>query len=465
MKWTPFKHQKRGVKWLTSKPEAALFWEMGCAKTTVALKAFQMCQKVGAVKSALVVAPKRVAQEVWTHEEGGELSSWADFKDLKVVLLHGKLKEKRLQEKADLYVCTFDGLRWLIEKKHLQTLFRNGVDCLIVDELSKLKHPNTKTFKSIKPYLGKFRRRWGLTGTPAPNGLLDLFGEVYVLDQGRRLGRYITRYRQKYFNPTGYQGYVWAPKDGSERAIHAQIKDIALSAKLEECVDMPAFTERDVWVTLPSKAKKVYHEMEKELLAQLDSGVVVAGSAAVASGKCRQIASGGVYREDLNGDRQTELLHHEKTEALKEVVEELNGSPLLVGYEFKHDLARIQEYFGKDVPVIGGHTTDKKAAQYVRAFNAGDLPILCGHPASMGHGLNLQKSAHHVFWYTVPWDLELYTQLNGRLWRTGQTNKVVAMRCLARGTVDEVIANTLNSKRGTQGALMEALRRYRKAKV
>lgn len=459
-KWTPRKYQKKAVKWLVSKPEAALFLDPGLGKTSATLAAFMALRKAGKVNKMLVIAPLRVCYMVWTQDEGGELAKWSNFSKLKVVLLHGTKKEKALEEDADIYVTNFDSIEWLSKEKRLTKLVRRGVDVLTIDELSAFKRPNTKRFKILKPYLSKFTKRWGLTGTPASNGLMDLFGQLYVLDLGAHLGKYITHYRRQYFYPSGFGGYTWELQDDGEKRIYKKISDIALSMRAVDHLDLPEFVEQDLWVALSKKAATMYSTFEEELIAMIEDNLVTASNAGVAAGKCRQIAGGGVYQETDNGDREVFHVHDEKTKALMELIDELQGSPLLIAYEFEHDLARIRKALGKDTPAIGGGVSPKKAGELVRRWNKGELKVLCGHPAAMSHGLNMQGSGHHICWYTPTWNLEHYDQLNRRVWRQGsKAKRVTVHRILARSTIDEVIVNMLNRKRAGQNALFQALKK------
>jgi len=466
VRWEPHEYQKQAVKWLVSHPEAALLLDPGLGKTAIILAAFQALRKSGAARKMLVVAPLRVAAMVWTDEAGGEVSKWEDFKDLKVSLIHGtpRQREDAVAREADIYVTNVDGVSWLAEQGHLLTLSKIGVEILALDELSKWKHTRTKRFRALKPHLGRFKRRWGGTGSPCSNGLMDLFGEVYALDLGRRLGQYITHYRFKYFDATGYMGYEWKPKPDAEKHIYAALKDLALSMRAEDHLDLPELVEEDVWVTLPPKARKAYDELEDELVTALEQGTVVAANAAVASGKCRQVASGGVYLED-GADatkRQSIFIHDEKTEALKDLVDELQGSPLLVAYEFHHDLERIRRALGEEIPAINGDSSMGESARLAARWNAGEITVLCGHPQAMGHGLNLQSCGHHICWYTPTWNYELYDQLNRRVYRQGQKNRVIVHRILARKTVDTAVASALKTKGRGQNALLDALKKIRR---
>lgn len=478
--WVPRAYQREDMKWLLSHPEAALLLDLGLGKTTVALGAFCALRAAGGARKALVVAPRRPAQLVWTHV--GEVGKWAQFCGLRVSLLHGPRKDDALEADADLYVINFEGLPWLAKRDGFRRLLARGVDVIIIDELSKLRNARTQRHKLLSPWLGRFRRRWGLTGSPCPRSLLDLHGEMKAVDLGRRLGRFITHYRQEFFYPTGFGGFEWRPKPGAERAIMARLRDVVVARKASDHLDLPDLVEQNVWVDLPPDARRAYDDMEDELVAQIDGGTVTAKNSAVAAGKCCQIASGGLYRYAndgggpidvrammraadpaaffaASGRRETLLVHDEKTEALEELLDELQGAPTFVLYDYQHDLERIQARL-KGVPVIGGGTSDRVAADLVARWNRGELPVLLGHPASMGHGLNMQGSGcGHIVFYTVPWDLELYDQAIGRFRRQGTTaSRVVVHRLLARDTVDEAKVKSLASKDRTQRSMFDALR-------
>lgn len=453
-------YQRDGVLWLVQHPEAALFWDPGLGKTSVALKAYQALQAAGAVRRALVVAPLRPAYQVWSW--AGELGHWDDFHALRVRLLHGPRKAEELQYEADLYVINYDGLLWLVESGGLKALLDRGVDCLILDELSKMKHPNTRRFKVLKPWLGRFRRRFGLTGTPAANGLEDLFGEAYCLDLGRALGRFITHYRQQYFVPTGHGAYTtWAPQHNAEQRIFAALAPVAQSLKATDCLDLPELVERDVWVGLPAAASEMYRDLERELITLINNVKVTAANRAVALGKCRQLCGGAVYHDEVpsHGTRGFEVAHAAKLEALADLVDELQGQPLLVAYEFQHELLRLRKMFGAQTPAICGGASMADTQRAVDAWNRGDLPVLLVHPAAAAHGLNLQRGGAHVCWYTLTYDLELYEQLNRRLWRQGSTaSRVIVHRLLVRGSVDAAVRDTITRKRSGQDELFAALR-------
>lgn len=481
-KWTPRPHQKKASKWLVSRPEAALFLEPGLGKSSAALNAFKALMKAGVTQKALIIAPLRVCYMVWTQDPEGELGKWKNFEDITVSLVHGKDKEEALKEDVNLYVTNPGTIPWLLSKEdgkkktRLSYLISSGVELLIIDELSMFKHTRTKRFKDFYPLAARFKRRWGLTGSPAPNGLLDLFGQVKMIDRGKSLGPYITGYRHTYFVPGGFQGKVWTiQEDGAER-IYKQIDHLALSMRALDHLKMPGITTRDIFVLLPKKVIKAYETLEEELITSFEKETVTAANGAVACGKLRQVASGGVYadQEDgllkLNEKRKVHHLHDEKTDALMELLDELQGSPLLIGYQFRHDLDRINKAFKKkykrNIPNIGGGTTPKETAEVVRSWNAGELIALAGHPASMGHGLNLQQECNHICWYSAPWDYDHYDQFNRRVWRQGsKAKRVIVHRIVARGTIDEYVLHKLKGKSRTQDDLLKALKTQRQARL
>ena len=476
--WSPHAYQKKAVKFLLEHAAAALFLDPGLGKTSVTLAAVKLLKKKGVLSKVLLIAPLRVCHSVWP----AEIEKWSDFHNLNVVVLHGKDKEALLKTEADIYVINPEGLDWLLDvqkeklpngktkiKVDLKRWKEFGFDTLIFDELSKFKHINTNRFKAIKLILHTFGRRWGLTGSPAANGLLDLFAQCFVLDQGRTLGPYISHYRMKYFTQ-GYDGFSWNLKEGADQEIYTRIKPLALRMAAEDYLDMPKVIENNIKVSLPENVMRVYLQLENDLIARLDKKVVVAANAAAASMKCRQVANGGIYIDPEvqalvklpTSQREWVHLHEAKLDALEELLEELQGSPLLVAYDFEHDLDRLQGRFGKDVPYIGGGVSIKRSKELETRWNSGELPLLLGQSTSLAHGLNLQGACHHVAWHSLTWDFEVYDQFIRRVRRQGQQEKrVFVHHLLASGTIDEVILMALKSKDRGQQALFNALKTYR----
>ena len=393
-------------------------------------------------------------------------------------------KDKALEREADIYVINPEGLDWLLKtdktknkngktkvKVNVKEFKKLGFDTLIVDELSKFKHTNTNRFKAIKHILPTFGRRWGLTGSPVPNGLMDLFGQAYILDMGNALGTvHITHYRGEYF-VSDFMGYEWTLMEGAEKKIYKALEPLVLRMSAEDYLDMPEKIDNNIVVDLPKKVYDIYDELEEELIVKINEGTVVASNAASVSTKCRQIVNGSIYMDpDVRAllqkpkeKREWVTLHSAKVDALADLVEELQGSPLLVAYDFKHDLAALQKKFGKDVPYIGGGTSIKRSTQLERQWNKGELPILLGHPQAIGHGLNLQGAGHHICWFSLTWNYELYDQFIRRVYRQGNTNEhVFVHHLIARGTIDQVILRVLQSKARDQQALFNALKKLKK---
>jgi len=435
---------------------AGLFLDPGLGKTSITLAALKILKKQGFMKAALIIAPLRVAYSVWP----AEVEKWADFNELKVVVLHGPKKEQALKEKADIYVINPEGLDWLLQAGRLKSL---GCDVLIIDESSKFKHTGTRRFKSLKPILKTFRRRYILTGTPAPNGLLDLFGQIYILDLGRSFGPYITQFKREFFDSMGFGGYTFVPKADTQERIQELIRPLVLRLDAEELLkDLPEIVYNNIYVDLPPQARKVYLEMEEEMITRLETmEVVTALSAAAASLKCRQVANGGIFLqlEDtpaVNSERWRNI-HTEKIMALQDLADELNGQPLFVAYDFEHDRERIRKHFPE--AVIASDYSAKNFVNIEKAWNRGEIKMLAGHPASLGHGLNLQGSGQHVVWHSMTWDLELYDQFIRRVRRSGNKHtQVFVHHILARGTIDIVILRALRRKDNVQSRLLDALK-------
>jgi SNF2 family DNA or RNA helicase len=454
MFWEPHEYQKEAVKFLVEKGSAALWLDPGLGKTAVVLSAFRTLKIKGLAKKMLVIAPLRPVHGVWPPE----VKKWEQFADYSVGVLHGGAKSKVLKQQHDIYVINFEGLGWLSSQL-------NGKDwpfqILTVDEISYMKNTQTQRFKTIKPLLDKFDRRWGLTGSPAPNSLLDIFGPQLILDQGATFGPYISRFRSEYFFPSGYGGYEWKLQSDGEARIHAALAGKVLRMAALDHLDLPELTYNDILVDLPTNARKLYNAFENNLTVELNSGNVTAVNAAVAVMKGQQIANGGSYLDDdgSGNARISTHLHDAKTEAVLDLVEELSGQPCIIGYHFAHDLERLKAAF-PSAPVIGSGVIGNKLDTIIDDWNAGKIPILLAHPMSAGHGLNLQGTGHAVIWYSLTWSLEIYEQFIRRLWRQGQKNHIVVHHIMAKDTVDEAIMMAIRRKDKTQQTLLTAVRDY-----
>jgi len=452
--WKPHGYQKKAIKFGLQNSCAAFFLDPGLGKTSILLAIIKMLKKEGLIDKALIIAPLRVVYSVWPKE----IEKWSDFSGLSYEILHGKDKERAYARDADIYLVNPEGLSWLFGHKDFK---KRGFGLLGIDESTKFKSTSSLRFKILKNQLDYFARRYILTGTPTPNGYMDLFGQIYLLDQGAALGRYITHYRNRFFYPSGFQGYDWKLQKGAEKQIQDAVRPIALRMDAADYLELPEIIVNDIYVDLPPEAREVYKEMEDELVAALEGNDIVAVSAAVASAKCSQMANGGIYDEHGVAYR----IHDEKSEALSSLIEELNGSPALVAYEYNHDLIRLRGVLGKDVPFIGGGVTPKRSAALERMWNAGELPVLLGQPASIAHGLNLQNAGNHVVWHSLTWNFEYYDQFNRRVFRQGNQHKHVFIhRIIARDTVDEIKIQAMNNKFRGQKDLFDALNSFLRKK-
>lgn len=439
--WKPWPYQERAIKLMLSQAAVGLFLDPGMGKTSTVLAAFKILKSQGLCDSMLVVAPLRAIYTTWPNE----IMKWSNFIGLRCSIIHGPRKLEALKEDADIYLINPEGVPWLFTDARMADL---SADVLCIDESTKFKNSQSKRFKALRRWIDTFSRRWILTGTPTPNGIEDLFAQTFILDGGNALGKYITHFRTKYMYQTGYGGYEWKPLEGSFDQIMDRVAPLVIRMKAVDYLDMPDLLEVDVKVQLPKDIMKAYKDVEEEFIYALENDLVVAANAAAAGTKCRQIANGAVFVED---DRWV-AMHDSKIEAVADLLEELGeDSPILLLYEFTHDKERLMARF----PC---HTLDRDFAQTVKDWNSGRIRILLGHPASMGHALNLQEGgAQHVVWFGVTWNLEHYIQANQRLWRQGQTGTVVVHRILAEGTADERVARVLKAKEATQDEVNNAI--------
>lgn len=390
---------------------------------------------------------------VWPNE----IEKWEDFAGLSHTIVHGAEKAHNVALLRDIYLINPEGVPWLFASEVGKRLLEE-IDLLVIDESSKFRNSQSKRFKSLKPLLPLFKRRWILTGTPVPNGLEGLFGQIYILDLGRSLGRFITHFRREFFHLGGYSLYDWQPNPDAWEKVTERISPLVLQMSAEEYLEMPELVNLSVPVTLPSSVRILYDNLDEEFIGNWEGVDFVGGTKAIVGVKLRQIANGALYDEDHTW---TEL-HQEKLGALESLLEELGGSPALVLFEFNHDRERILARF-RDLPTLGSGIKPETEADYIRRFNLGEIPILLGHPASMGHGLNLQGACHHIVWFGIPWDLEYYDQAVARVYRQGQTSsRVFVHHIVAKDTKDEEVIKTLDSKDRTQQGLLKRLSRHRR---
>lgn len=395
-----------------------------------------------AVSKVLVIAPKRVAEDTWTREH----EKWDHLSWLTVSRVLGTPQQRvrALSRKADVYVISRDLVQWIVQRYGKLWPF----DMVVVDELSSFKNPQAKRFKALRQVLPYIERVVGLTGTPSPNGLMDLWAEVYLLDRGERLGRTLGWYREKWFKPAVQNGYVvykWAALKGAEEEIRKRISDICVSMSAADYLELPDRIDREVPVRLSESEMQQYAQMEREALLQVEDETVVALNAAAVMSKLLQIANGRAYTDE----RGVVQIHDAKAEALEEIVD-VSDSPVLVFYSFRHDLEAIKAKI-PDARMLEGPGD-------IAAWNRGEIRVLLAHPASVGYGLNLQDGGHVIVWYGLTWSLELYQQANARLHRQGQTRPVIVHHLIAEGTVDEQVMKALRTKDTSQAALLAALK-------
>ena len=442
MKYCAHDYQAYATEFVLSHPYCGLILDMGLGKSVITLTAlWDLLLDSFDVGCVLVVAPKRVAEDTWPRE----IAKWEHLKGLTYSLVMGSEKERRtaLSRKAMIYIINRENVSWLVE----QTTWR--FDALVIDELSSFKSAKAQRFKALKKVRPLCSRVIGLTGTPAPNTLIDLWPQMYLLDMGQRLGRFVTHYRERFFVPDKRNReivYSYKLREGAELKIYELIGDICISMKATDHLKMSKLTMNRVEVHLSAQEQKLYDTLKREMILQLKDGEIDAVNAAALSGKLLQMANGAVY--DSQG--RTVAIHDRKLDALEDLAEAANGKPVLVAYWFKHDLQRIKKRF--DVREI-------KSSKDITDWNKGDIPVAVIHPASAGHGLNLQAGGSTLIWFGLTWSLELYQQTNARLWRQGQTSgTVVIEHIITKGTIDERILKALSLKEVTQNALIDAVK-------
>ena len=446
----PLPYMSRAVEHLLTRGSAALFLDPGLGKTAITLEAFRQLKEQGRAKKMLVVAPLRVCQLVW-RQEGRK---WTQFRDLTFSLIHGPKKEKALAANVDIHLINPEGVAWLTQ----QFYGRSDLpwDTVVLDEITKFKNHRAKRSKKLRGKLKEVKRRWGLTGSPAPNGYMDLFGQMLMLDDGAALGRYVTYFRDQYFTK-GWDGFSYDIRPGAAERIEAKIAPYVLRMSAEDYLDLPPLVDHKITVQLSPVARKKYEELKQEMILSLPEGVITAANAAASYSKLKQMTNGAVYLSNETEKKWVEV-HDTKLEALEELIEELSGTPLLVAYEFQHDLKRIQARLGEDTPTLSG-LSGKRIAEVEAQWNRGELPVLLVHPASAGHGLNLQGAgASHICWFSKTWDLEMYDQTIRRIYRQGSTSdRVVNHSICVEDTIDEIVESALADKDITQSRLLDAL--------
>ena len=443
MKYNPHEYQSYATDFILSHPISAVFLEMGLGKSVITLSAiFDLCLDSFLVCKVLVIAPLRVARDTWPSE----IKKWEHLKGLSYSVAIGTEKERidALKKQSTLYIINRENVDWLVHKSGIPFHF----DMVVIDELSSFKSYGAKRFKSLLKVRPSVNRIVGLTGTPSSNGLMDLWAEFRILDLGQRLGRYITHYRNTYFTPDKRNAQVifsYKPLPGAEDKIYSQISDITISMKSIDYLKMPECIVNEVSVYLNEKEWNIYSKFKDDMVTKLGDEEIDAVNAAVLSGKLLQMANGAVY----DSENKTHIIHDKKLDALEDLIEGANGKPVLVAYWFKHDLERIKNRFS---------VRQIKASKDIEDWNDGNIPIAVIHPASAGHGLNLQSGGSTLIWFGLTWSLELYQQTNARLYRQGQNETVIIHHILTKGTIDEDVMTTLTRKEETQASLIDAVK-------
>lgn len=441
MKYNPHDYQEYAKEFILAHPVCCLMLDMGLGKTIITLTALWLLTLDSFdIEKILVIAPKRVAEDTWPKE----IVKWEHLTGLSYSLVLGsqKQREEALKKQSFVYIINRENVAWLVENCYWD------FDTVVIDELSSFKSNKAERFKALKKVRPKVQRVIGLTGTPAPNSLLDLWSQIYFLDMGQRLGRFIGGYRDRFFMPDKRNReiiYSYKPREGSEGKIYELISDICISMKAVDFLNMPEKISNCIEVSMNQKERQLYDSFQRDMCLLLGDEELDAMNAAGLSNKLLQMANGAVYGED----KKVLHIHDRKLDALEDLIEAANGKPLLVAYWYKHDLARIRERF--DVRCID-------TPQDIEDWNAGKIPFALIHPASAGHGLNLQEGGSTVVWFGLTWSLELYQQLNARLWRQGQKNTVVIQHIVTRGTHDEDVMKALETKDMRQSALIEAIK-------
>lgn len=444
MKFVPYPYQEAAIRWVLDRPASGLFLGMGMGKTVVTLTAINelLFDRLEAAR-VLVIAPLRVARDTWAREA----AKWDHLRRLRVSVVLGDARERlaALERPAEVYVINRENVPWLCE-----TLFDWPFDMVVIDELSSFKSVQAKRFKALRKVRGRIRRIVGLTGTPAPNGLIDLWPQIYLLDRGERLGKTVGAYRARYFTPdraNGHIVYSYRLLPGADEAIQARIADVCMSLRKEDYLSLPGQLYETVEITPPPALLKQYRQFERDrIMEAMDGdGEIVALNAAALTGKLLQFANGAIY--DDNGN--SHIIHNLKLDALEDLIEAANGEPVLVFYAFKHDRDRIMRRVS---------CRELVTSEDIDAWNRKEIPVAIAHPASVGHGLNLQEGGHIIIWFGLTWSLELYQQANERLNRPGQTHVCRIYHLVLKGTHDERVLAALERKDTSQRALIDALR-------
>ena len=448
MRFVPHPYQEFCVQAILDKPAVGLFLDMGLGKTAITLTAInELRYGRFAIRRCLVIAPKKVAEATWQREA----AKWDNLRHLRFATVLGSTRQriKALLSPADIWIINRENVTWLVDYYQNTWPF----DLVVIDESSSFKSHSAKRFKSLASIKPHIKRIVELTGTPSPNGLMDLWSQIYLLDGGARLGKYYTHFRNRYFDP-GRRGrdviYQYDPKEGAADAVLSKISDICISMKASDYLQLPDCIVHDIPVELDAKAKKAYTELEKKMVLSLPDGDIDVASAAALSNKLQQLANGALYDDD----HQVHLVHDCKIEAFMELIEQLHGQHALVFYNFKHDKDRLMTALSKSKLRVREFTGAREEIDW----NAGKIDVLLAHPASTAYGLNLQDGGHHIIWFGLNWSLELYQQANKRLHRQGQKEPVIIHQLICTGTRDEDLVEALGDKDASQEKVLESLK-------
>lgn len=455
-------YQKRAVDFVKRNRRAGLFLDMGLGKTISTLTAVSDLLSKGMVNRVLLVAPLRPAQGVWRQEA----RKWQHTKHLTFKMLTGNERQRllALNSQAQIHLINVDNLRWLLNVLRSRAR-KNGwpYDALVIDESSMFKTPKSKRFSSLRYQLKRFDRRVILTGTPAPKGLLDLWSQVFILDEGQRLGAQVERYRSRFFTPGGFKGYGYKPDEDAEQQITELISSLILTMRAEDWLELPPTIKQEIYVDLPAPARKLYQKLELEMFLEMELGSTEALSAASLSSKCWQLANGFIYLEDEAGAKTWQTVHDAKLEALQEVVDGTGGN-VLVAYWFKPDLARLKALYPK-APAVSDCKNERALAKLQDEWNAGKHPIMLVHPQGAGHGLNLQVGGNTIVFFSMLWGREYYAQVIERIGAARQIgmgrDHVMVKHIIARDTVDEIMLATQRARHADERAVFKMLKEYR----
>ena len=435
------KYQLKMIDWMLANKRCALWAGVGLGKTVTALTAVERLILNKQVNKVLIIAPLRVAKFVWPSE----IPKWDHLKHMQCTVIHGprKTREGLIQSDHRIHVINKENGVWLVDE--LAKTRHWPYDCVVIDESSAFKNPKSKRFKALRQAKHKIDRLIELTGTPASNGLMDIWAQIHLLDGGERLGRTMTRYKETFFDGD-YMGWTFTPKVGAKQDIYGRLQDVCLTMDKKDYLELPPVNRNDIFLNMEDDVKEKYEELERDFVVEIQNETITASQAAVLSNKLLQFCGGAVYGED----RVWVEVHDTKIKALADIVEEMSGEPLMVAYNYQHELFRLRQAFPH------GKVLDTKADE--DKWNSGEVPLMFVQPQSVGHGLNLQAGGHNLVWFSLTWDLELYDQLNGRLDRQGQTKPVFIHHLVLRETIEEKVLQTLGDKSVTQAELLDAMK-------